>query len=109
MRFVLFLDRCLAIDFSDSLLCIFREPVTRIALEEILENCPGLRWIVQVVLIDLANREQRIAAMLAAGMLAAQEFILGDGLLKDGVIVKAAARFGQRLGYGYRARISFGG
>src|SRR5579859_972342 len=70
----------LAIQLDDRLLGIFRQPVVRITVQEFLEDRPRLLRIVQVVLIDLADSEQRIAAILAPGIFLAQEAVLGNRL-----------------------------
>src|SRR4029077_7128416 len=64
--------------FGQSLACCLRELVAWITPQELLERRLGPNLVVKVVFIDLANPEQRVEAELAAGILAAKEFVLLD-------------------------------
>ena len=65
-------------------------------LEEILEGGFGGVVVLEVFLIDLADGEEGIGAVLAAGILLAEEFVLGDGVFEELVVLKGAALFGEQ-------------
>src|SRR5437764_435938 len=67
----------------------------------------GLFLIIKVLAIDLRNAEQRLHAIAAAGILAAQEFKLSYRVLERFLIVKGAAVFDHQLAKGDGGRIGF--
>ena len=77
----------------------------RIAVNDFLEGFPRFIVLVQIILIYLADGEQGVEAILAAGILTAQELVLRDGGAQGLLIVEGAAAFGEQLGDGHHAGI----
>src|SRR5579864_7359668 len=88
------------IQAGDGLLRVFRQAMVRVTVEEFLEGEAGVIAVVEIVFIYLANGEQGVKAVLAAGIFAAQELVLGDGLAQNPVIIETAAHLYQRFGHG---------
>ena len=82
--------------------------VVRITVEKFLEYLFGLGLVFQIILIDLAHGEERIDAVAAAGVFAAQELVLADGRAQGLVIVKAPAHLRQQFGHGNHAGVCLG-
>ncbi len=80
----------------------------RVSQQKLIEYCTSLLGIVQIVFIDFADGEQRIAAVLAAGILLAQEPVLRDGLVQDLVVIEAPPHLDQRLGNRHHTGIGLG-
>jgi hypothetical protein len=76
-------------------------------MKKVLEDRPRLFRIVKIVLIDLADREERVEAVFAAGIFLAQETVLFDGAAQDLVIVKAPAHLDHEFSGRHYARIRF--
>ena len=77
----------------------------RVAVHDLLESFARFVVLFQVVLIDLADGEEGVEAILAAGIFAAEEFVLRDGGAQGLLVVEGAAAFGEQLGYGDDAGI----
>ena len=77
----------------------------RIAGDYLLEGRPGLLVVTQVFLVNLANGEHRSGAMRAAGVFAAQELILRNGVAQKLVVIEGATAFGEQFGHGHHADI----
>ena len=77
-------------------------------MQKLLKGGSRRFGIVEIVFVDFADGEQPVEAVLAAGILAAQKFILLDRLIQDFVVVETPSHFHQRLGHGNHAGISFG-
>ena len=58
---------------------LVRQMVVRIALEKFFEYQLGLGRVFEIILINLADGEQRIETVAAAGIFAAQKLVLADG------------------------------
>src|SRR5208283_1727058 len=99
----------LAIEFGNRLLRIFDQAVMRIALQELAESAASLLGIIQVVTVDLANGEQVVATVFAAGILTPQKPVLADGFVQDLVVIEAASHLNQRFRNRHYAGISLGG
>src|SRR5258708_26636855 len=67
-------------------------------MKKVFEGRARLFGIVEIVLINLADREERVEAVFAAGIFLAQEAVLFDGAAQDLVIVKAAAHLDHKFG-----------
>ena len=81
----------LAIQLGDGLLSILGEAVAGIAAQDFLEGRAGFVGIVEVVFVDLPDGEQGVEAILAAGVLTAQELVLSDGVIQNLVGFEATA------------------
>src|SRR5438105_4740089 len=95
------------IEFGDSRFRIVEQMMPRVTRYEFLERAAGLPGIVQIVLVDLANRKQGVEAVLAAGIFAPQKSVLLDGGVKNFVIIELAAHLDQQFGSRYYAGIGF--
>src|SRR6185369_4330011 len=80
----------------------------RVALQEILEGALRFSTVVQVVLVNLANREQRIDTILAAGILLAQELVLLDCRSENRVVFESPSYLDLQFGNCDHAGIGFG-
>src|SRR6476646_9912693 len=79
------------IDFRDRLHGFGRKLAVRIMLQVILECGLGLLGVFQIITIYFADGEESFHAMLAAGILAAQEGKLPDGIFVAFGIIEYAA------------------
>src|ERR1700685_4250179 len=77
----------------------------RVAAQKLLERGARLLRVVEVVLINLANGEQCVEAVLAAWVFTAQKAVLRNRLFQNFVVFKAPSHFHQRLGDGNHAGI----
>ena len=77
-----------------------------IAVQKLLKNAAGLLGIVQIVFVNFADSEQRVATILAARILPPQKLVLGDGLMQNLVVIEAPPHLDQRLSHGHHAGIS---
>ena len=84
---------------------IIGQPIARITMQEIFESLPRLGGIVEIVFIDLADGEQGVEPVSAAGILLAQEVVLFDGAAQNLVVVKAPAHLDHQLGRRHHARV----
>ena len=89
-------------------LCIFCQAVLWIAVQKLFKGTPCLLSIVEVVFINLTDREEGVASIFAARILPPQELILCNGLIQNLVVVEAAAHFDQRLRHRDHAGICLG-
>ena len=96
------------LQFGDGRLGLIRQPVPRIAVQELLERGQRFLGILEVVFVDFANREQRVEAVSAARVFLAQEFVFLDRVREDLVVVEAAAHLNLQLSDGDDAGIGFG-
>ncbi len=104
-----FLGLLFPVQFPNGLTGIVGQPIVRIAAQKILEGARAASKSLKIVLVNLADGEQPIETVLAAGILAAQELILLDGLVQDFVVVETPSHFHQRLGNRHHAGIGFRG
>ncbi len=95
----------LGIDFFHRRAGIVSQPVARIAMKKVFEGRARLFGIAEIVLINLADGEERVEAVFAAGIFLAQEAVLFDGAAQDLVIVKAAAHLDHEFGGRDHARV----
>ena len=77
-------------------------------MEKLLKCQFGLGRVFEIILVDLADGEQRIKAVAAAGIFPAQKLVLADGGVQGLVIVKAPAHFRQQFSHGNDAGIRLG-
>ena len=96
------------VDFFHRRAGILGQPVARIAMKKVFEDRARLFGIVEIVLVDLADREERVEAVFAAGIFLAQETVLADGAAQNLVIVKAPPHLDHEFGGRHYARIRFG-
>ena len=94
--------------FGERLAGLVSQVVVRIAVEELLECQFGLGRVFEIILVNLADGEQRVEAVPAAGIFPAQKLVLPDGCMQDLVIIKAPAHFRQQFGHRRHAGIRFG-
>src|SRR5215470_2164859 len=80
-----------------------------IAPQELLECAARLIRILQVILVDLSNREQGVETITAAGIFAPQELIRLDAGLQNLVVIETPSHFDLQLRNGDNARIGLGG
>ena len=95
----------LGIDFFHRRAGIIGQPVARIAMKKVFKDGTRLFGIVEIVLVDLADREERVEAVFAAGIFLAQETVLVDGPAQNLVVVKAPAHLDHQFGGRHYARI----
>src|SRR5437870_173744 len=95
--------------FTQRLFCIVSKSVARIAVQKFLKSNARLAGVIEFILVDLANGEQRVEPVFASRIFAAQEFVLMNGGAQDVVIVEAASHLHQQLSYCDHAGIGFGG
>jgi hypothetical protein len=84
------------------------ELALRIETEEILVS--GLRpgEVAEAALVNFAFGEQRAEAVAAGGILAAEKFILADGVVEGFLILEDAAFFGEEVGDGGNGGVGTG-
>ena len=85
------------------------QAIVGIVAQKILERSARGIGIVEVVFINLADREQAVKAIFAAGIFPPQELVLLDGLIQDFVVVEAPAHLDQRFRDCNHAGVGFGG
>ena len=95
----------LGVDFLHRRARIVGQPVARIAMQKVFEGRARLFRIVEIVLVDLADREQRVEAVFAAGIFLAQKAVFVDGAAQDLVVVKAPPHLDHKFGGRHHARV----
>src|ERR1019366_4592242 len=93
------------VDFLHRGAGIIGQTVARIAMQKVFEDRARLFGIVEIVLVDLANRKERVEAVFAAGIFLAQEAVLFDGAAQNLVVVKAPPHLDHEFGGRYHARV----
>ena len=99
---------CLLVQFNNGLTGTVGQAIVGIVPQKILEGRARRLRVVEIVFIDLADREQAVKAILAARIFPAQKLVLLDGLVKDFVVVETPPHFHQRLGHRNHTGISLG-
>src|SRR5215475_10149800 len=80
-----------------------------IAPQEFLERAASLLRIVQVVFVDLGDREQGVVTITAAGVFVAQELVCLDGGLQNLVVVETPPHFDLQLRNRHYTGVGLGG
>ena len=84
---------------------VIRQMISRIPVHKILKRRPRFLRIVQVVLVNLPNREQGIETIFAAGIFLAQKAILINRAPQNFVVVKAPPHLDHQFGSRHHARV----
>jgi hypothetical protein len=92
-------------EFGSSL---YAEWALRIEAEKILIGRFCLVEVGEVALVNFGFGEQGAEAVAAGGILTAEKFILADGIAESFLILKDATFFGEEVGDGGDAGVSFG-
>ena len=95
----------LLVHLRDGLARIGGKLQMRIAADDLLESFPRFVVLLQIILVDLADGEQGVEAILAAGIFAAEKLVLRDGGTQRLLIVEGAPAFGEQLGHGHDAGV----
>ena len=82
-------------DLAQRVTSVISQAAARIAFQELLKRGLGALVVFKVIPVDLSDDEQGFDAMLAAGILAAQELVLRDRGLGDLGVAQSAAHLGQ--------------
>jgi hypothetical protein len=98
----------LRVDLFQSAASLFAEGAVRVLFQEGLEGGLCVASVVKVVEVDCSFGEQSGGAVVAAGVFAAKEFVLADGVVEGLFFLEDASLLGEQVGDGEDAGVGFG-